>query len=171
MKKLLLTIYVLLLIVLLSSASKAQSNDRIRRVELKDFDQIQLQVNAEVFLVKGSRNQVILQGDSAAIEAILIAEEEGILALDYLEDVAGTLKRVIIEYQHIEQLTTGGNGTYFIPNLDQRNLFVLNPQATLSIQGKADNLSLISFDGKNDIRGLSTGKKQLQTGELALVID
>jgi hypothetical protein len=171
MKKLLLTIYVLLLIIILSTASQAQNDDRIRRIELKAFDQIQLQVNTEVFLVKGPRNQIILQGDSAAIESIQIAQEEGILALDYLEDVAGSLKRIIIEYRNIEQLTTGGNGQYFIPNLDQHHLYVLNPQATLYIQGQAENLSLVSFDGKNDIRGLSAGKKQVQKGELALVID
>ena len=171
MKKLLLTIYVLALVLLLSTASKAQADDeRIRRIELKTFDQIQLQVNAEVFLVKGPRSQIILQGDSAAIERIEIAEEEGILAVDYLENVAGNLKRIIIEYQNIQQLTTGGNGIYFIPNLDQQSIYVLNPQATLYIQGKADNLNLISFDGRNDIRGLSTGSRKVQAGELAQVI-
>lgn len=147
----------------------AQSANHIRSVELKPFNHVQLQNNSEIILIKSTRNYMFIQGDSAEINDIAFVEEDGILGIDIL-DSAFNSNRIVIEFTELNYATTGGNGEYYILNIDEDFLSILNPQATLTISGSANNFRLTSDNGYNDLSSLETKKDIIFVEDVANLV-
>lgn len=151
--------------------SFAQYTNYLRTAELAPYTQIQLNSDVDVILKKSSRNHLSVSGDSLSVFSLEITEKDGILSFDYKRDSEDTLALVVIEYQNLESIVTGGSGVYHFHQLELDKLDIINPKASIVLTGTAGLLRIISKEGNNDITGITADKMMLQVGDNAKLID
>ena len=166
--------YIIPMFVLMLASSVpsfAQYTTYLRLVELDPYTQINMNVDSEVILLKSTRDHITFAGDSTFIASINVSQDESVLSFNYEKEPESKLIRVVIEYKNINTVTTGGNGTYYFHKLNEDNLSIRNPHARIHLNGDADNLTLVSVDGINDVTALNADKMFVQIGEKATLIN
>lgn len=154
-----------------SMNSYAQYTNYLRTTELTPYNQIKLNSDVKVILKKSSRNYLSISGDSLSVSSIEIKQTDGVLAFDFERDYEDTLAIVVIEYQNLESVVTGGTGKYYFHQLKLDKLDIINTKASIVLTGVAGLLRITSKEGVNDITGISADKMLLQVGDKAKLVD
>lgn len=165
------TILSLFLLFAAQNAAAQEYTSHIRVLDSLDFNKVDLAMDTEVILIQKPSTRVTLAGDSSFINTVPVSIENGTLSINYTAEPGKKLYRVIIEFNDIEQVKTGGFGEYYLHQFDLDQLVVNNPAATLSISGNAQQVILLSPAGYNDISSLEAPNKYLKIGEEATLVN
>ena len=162
-----------LTIVLAASFGVAAQDytSHIRTLDSLSFNKIEVALDTQVILLQTGRNRVTLAGESDFIDAIPVNVTDGVLSLGYEMEPEKKLYRIVIEFDNIEQIKTGGEGEYHILKLNLDKLAVMNPSANLTISGSAQKMMLVSPQGYTDISGLQAANKYLKIGDAATLVN
>lgn len=160
----------LLLTATLTTQTNAQNyTSSIRMVETSAFSKLNLDVDAEVILIKSSRNMVTLNGEESYISAIPVESTDSVLSLNYEKEADKKLTRVVIEFTDLEDVYAGGNGLYYFHKIESEGLEIQNPEATVIVSGWVGNIEIVSQNGTNDITKLSADKMYVKLGDQAIL--
>ncbi|SMO81076.1 GIN domain-containing protein [Gracilimonas mengyeensis] len=138
--------------------------------DLTTFDQVRLDVNAPVILLKSSRNRITLSGDSAYVFNPNVRLKSGVLVFDHLESDKYNLNQVVIEYTDVNRVITNGTGEYYFHKMDADKIEIFNNSAKLTLNGKANEISIYSQKGNVDVTELKAKKLRSKMGESATLL-
>ncbi len=143
----------------------AQNYTHLNSYELSSFEQLRMDVDTEVILVKSDKNQLTLVGDSVYVFNAPINQENGVLTFNYFETGGEELKRITVEYQDISRVSTSGTGEYYFYNMDAKDLKIFNNSAKVKLRGKAEKISIFSEKGDIDVTEFQTKHMITHLGE------
>lgn len=155
------------LVFVLMTNSFAQDADYIKTQALQSFNQISLNMDTEVILLKSSRNHLTLVGELDYINNLPVTYNGDTLSLEHHAENAPKLRRVVIEYKDISQIETKGSGFFYFHKVDEDKLKIINNSAKLTLNGRIDNVRIISDEGEVDASKLESNQMIAQMGKSA----
>jgi hypothetical protein len=159
--------FAIVLAFVLTASSFAQDADYIKTQDLNSFNQISLNMDTDVILLKSSRNHLTLVGELDYINNLPITYNGDTLSIQHNAENAPKLRRVVIEYKDISQIETSGNGFYYFHKVDEDKLNIINNSAKLTLNGSINNVRIISEDGEIDASKLKSNQMVAQVGTTA----
>lgn len=157
----------IVLAFVLTATSFAQDADYIKTQELESFNQISLDMDTDVILLKSSRNHLTLVGELDYINNLPVTYNGDTLSLAHNAANAPELRRVVIEYKDIDQIETKGKGFYYFHKVDEDQLKIINNNAKLTLNGRIDNVRIISDEGEVDASKLESNQMIAHMGKTA----
>jgi hypothetical protein len=161
---------VIVFVIGLIPSLQAQEFTHLQTHELNSFNQLRLDIDANVFLIKSTRNQVTLVGDSSYVADPNIRQQNGVLALGYMESDNYNLDRVVIEYKEVNRVIINGTGEYYFYRMDADDVQIFNNSAKLTLNGKVNRIGIYSQIGNVDVTGLKAKKLRSEMGETATLL-
>jgi|AntRauTorcE11898_2_1112593.scaffolds.fasta_scaffold69214_1 uncharacterized protein YxeA len=170
MKKATNILTALLLTTIFATNAVAQAT-HLRTFELNTFNEVVFNSEAEVILIKSTRNQISISGDSTFISDFEVENSDNKLAFDLDKDQSEKVVRIVVEYKTLNRAVTSGSGQYYFIRLDEDNLKIYNQDGKITLRGRTDNIKVYSEKGENDFSNLTVKNMLAYLGETATILE
>ncbi|HBX65233.1 MAG: hypothetical protein CL670_13455 [Balneola sp.] len=170
MKKATYILSALLLTTIFATNAVAQVT-HLRTFELKPFNEIVFDSETEIIIIKSTRNQLSISGDSTFIAEFEVENSENKLSFELDKDQSEKVVRVIVEYTTLDRAVTSGSGQYYFVKLDEENLKIYNEDGKISLRGRTDSIKIYSEKGENDFSNLTVKNMLAYLGEAATILE